>query len=321
MAKTTFDPKSIQLTGIPVVTAGARTTGSQFSVPLPGLVKPNAQGTGIVSRYDIRPFPTSKWGSNINGLMVDNKINTNSFGLIIVDAALVPEIKRREKMANDEIQILVQNLLANYEEWKAQELENIRGIYEANRKKSLFNPKKLKFPTPGEIASAKIYVPLEMIDPEQYHLLPAGTQSIIDDAVKEQAAADHRNHLHTRCAPVLECLAKMTKQFLGGKLHGGTINAYMNAVDTLKQANAIEFKPGLPEFDAFLKVHSYAVDLPTQYLDLFQVAWMKFYFMHGLIDLFPYESFDVSREDIEMMFADDSEPVKGFVDIVQSLQN
>ena len=76
--------------------------------------------------------------------------------LSIACAALVPEIKRREKMANDEIQILVQNLLAHYEEWKAQELENIRGIYEANRKKSLFNPKKLKFPTPGEIASAKI---------------------------------------------------------------------------------------------------------------------------------------------------------------------
>ena len=319
MAKTNFNPKDIKLTGILVVCTVAHGMHGSFSINLP-MLKASTTGKKANVSYTLSVANLNGWLSNINGFL--ERIKSGKRGdMYLIDAAYLPELLARLEAANKEIAVVTSAYNANYEQNKLFVMDEVRDIHVRNRKKAAFNPKKINFPTREMIASAKIYIStIEMTNPSEYDQLSVAAQNIIDDAAKRQAIADHRSMVDTRCRPVLLNLAKMTKQFVGGKMHGGTINAYFDAVDMLRQANAVEFKPGFPEIDAFLKLHSYAVDLPEQYLDKLQNAWMGFYYLHGLIDLFPYEEFDISREDIETMFADDSEPIKSFVDLVQSLQ-
>ncbi len=269
------------------------THGVQFEVPCDKFIK----GDLIRSSITVyRNASVARWASNISNYLARAARFIDPFNRFVIDEAFVDEFIARVDAANKEIRAESEAFVAAYDDHVTAFQEKIMEACRQNRKvkqsKAIIKAAMQKFPTKSQILSSCITYTMDTDGTEAYEQLLASTKELVDQSKLEQAEQNRCRHLANRCGPVLENLIKFSHQIAEGKLHGGTVNSYTNAVDDLKVANEVELSAPLPELTEFIKISSYAVDHPIAAIDAFIMGFMRFYYTQGMLDYIPYKSLD-----------------------------
>lgn len=269
------------------------THGVQFEVPCDKFIK----GDLIRSSITVyRNASVARWASNISNYLARAARFIDPFNRFVIDEAFVDEFIARIDAANKEIRAESEAFVAAYDDHVAAFQEKIMEACRQNRKvkqsKVIIKAAMQRFPTKSQILSSCITYTMDTDGTEAYEHLLESTKELVDQSKLEQAEQNRCRHLANRCGPVLENLIKFSHQIAEGKLHGGTINSYTNAVDDLKIANEVELSAPLPELTEFIKISTYAVDHPVVAIDAFIMGFMRFYYTQGMLDYIPYKSLD-----------------------------
>lgn len=269
------------------------THGVQFEVPCDKFIK----GDLIKSSITVyRNASVARWASNISNYLARAARFIDPFNRFVIDEAFVDEFIARIDAANKEIRAESEAFVAAYDDHVAAFQEKIMEACRQNRKvkqsKVIIKAAMQRFPTKSQILSSCITYTMDTDGTEAYEHLLESTKELVDQSKLEQAEQNRCRHLANRCGPVLENLIKFSHQIAEGKLHGGTINSYTNAVDDLKIANEVELSAPLPELTEFIKISTYAVDHPVVAIDAFIMGFMRFYYTQGMLDYIPYKSLD-----------------------------
>lgn len=269
------------------------THGVQFEVPCDKFIK----GDLIRSSITVyRNASVARWASNISNYLARAARFIDPFNRFVIDEAFVDEFIARIDAANKEIRAESEAFVAAYDDHVAAFQEKIMEACRQNRKvkqsKAIIKAAMQRFPTKSQILSSCITYTMDTDGTEAYEQLLESTKELVDQSKLEQAEQNRCRHLANRCGPVLENLIKFSHQIVEGKLHGGTINSYTNAVDDLKVANEVELSAPLPELTEFIKISTYAIDHPVVAIDAFIMGFMRFYYTQGMLDYVPYKSLD-----------------------------
>lgn len=269
------------------------TRGVQFEVPCDKFIK----GDLIRSSITVyRNASVARWASNISNYLARAARFIDPFNRFVIDEAFVDEFIARVDAANKEIRAEAEAFVAAYDDHVAAFQDKIMEACRQNRKvkqsKAIIKAAMQRFPTKSQILSSCITYTMDTDGTEAYEQLLASTKELVDQSKLEQAEQNRCRHLANRCGPVLENLIKFSHQIADGKLHGGTINSYTNAVDDLKVANEVELSAPLPELSEFIKIATYAIDHPVAAIDAFIMGFMRFYYTQGMLDYIPYKSLD-----------------------------
>ncbi len=183
-----------------------------------------------------------------------------------------------------------------------------------NRKKSQMSKIRkqfdVKFPCREQFLLVGVRALYDMVDETTFNMLPANTQSILKDSENEKNIDEYKSFVDSKCAPVLASLAKIRKQSIANAtIHGSTVKAYMAAIDNLKIANATHLN--FDELDEFIKIALRIIDDPLEYVDRFANSWSWFYAQHGMFDEFPYDDFELTREDLKEIGKDHANSFSG----------
>ena len=268
-----------------------RCYGTGYKINLPGLLKDDKTTTTI-------PFYHNATLNRNAALLAKELTEKSPFekqdnGWVLLEDEVL-NIVNDAKIMNDEIDSEARLTRDNWDVAMDILAGTVADICQKNRCKSR-TAQMQKIARRNAPAQSQIVSGIELIirrdDTQLYDDYLASTQELLDQTKMDDLMRRRRSNIAKRCNPIIENLAKFSHQIAEGKLHGGTINSYNNAVEVLRVANPVELD-NLPEINDFIKIASYAVDAPVASIDSLLMGFMRFYYTQGLLDYVPYDALD-----------------------------
>ena len=175
-----------------------------------------------------------------------------------------------------------------------------------NKKKTLLNKIRkqfmAKFPSREQFLVAGIKVFYD-VDPSVLRTIDPATKAIVDASKEERNIGVVLALAASKFSDVLNHLATIRNAVMNGNnINGKTVNAYLAAIQQLEADNYEDLK--LHEVDAFIKIASRVIDDPINYIDGFINSWAWLYAQLKMYDYFPYDEFEMAREDLEAIVND-----------------